>query len=152
MNKRVNAPHFFLFLLFLFHFSAIQAQIVIKSVSDNYWQCTSSDKEHNQWLAKSQFELSATNRAMEACKKQSQYPQSCKAPKESCDAIINGYSTRPMWQCTALDVMAKPWRSSFYVQRDDAALGAKNYCRQKSSLPDTCYINLLTCNNLNERM
>jgi hypothetical protein len=55
-----------------------------------------------------------------------------------------------MWQCTALDQTGEPWQSNFYSQRLDAALGAKAFCKEKSSVPDTCYINLVTCINKNE--
>jgi len=129
----------------LFSASAWSADVLIT----DYWQCTSYDKQDQQWLAKSQYERTATNKALEACKKQSKEPESCKIAKEYCESIVNGISTRPMWQCIALDLMAKPWRSNFYTNRDDAALAAKAYCQQRSGIPDSCYINLLTCKNFN---
>ncbi len=58
-------------------------------------------------------------------------------------------STTPMWICTALDFTAEPWQSNLYPHRDDAALAAKDYCKQNSNVPDTCYINMVTCRNLN---
>jgi hypothetical protein len=118
--------------------------------SGSYYQCQSFDANDNQWVAKSAFELTATNKALEACKKESKDPKSCKTAKEYCEGYVNGISTRPMWQCVAFDQMAKAWKSNFYVRPDDAALGAKAYCQDRSALPATCYINMLTCKNLNE--
>lgn len=114
------------------------------------WTCQAEDSTSKQWSGSGSFERVATNKALENCKKQSQYPVTCKTAKESCEAIINGVLTRPMWRCTALDQLSKTWKSAIYSHRDDAAIGAKDYCKEHSSMPDTCYINLLTCNNLNE--
>ena len=100
-------------------------------------------------IVDSYYQLAAINKALDACKKQSQFPANCKVAKARCEAFVNGISTRPMWQCTALDQMAKVWPSKIYVHRDDAAIAAKAYCQQGSSFPDTCYINLMTCKNLN---
>lgn len=119
--------------------------------SSSYWQCSAHDSTDKQWVAKSVYERAATNQAYDGCKKQSTNPTSCKIAKEFCEYFANGKSNRPMWQCTALDLMAKPWVSNTYSQRDDAAIAAKAYCQEQSSMPDTCYINLLTCKNLNER-
>ena len=136
------------FVSFLLTSYASQAD-VLESREKNYWQCTASDHNDKQWVARSEYERGATNKAFEGCKKESSLPTSCKVAKENCEEIVKGVSTRPMWQCTALDQMARPWRSSFYPQRDDAALGAKAYCQHNSKVPDSCYINLLTCKNMN---
>ena len=117
----------------------------------NYWQCASFDAENKEWKVKSSYELAAINKALDACKKQSKIPNSCKTARESCEVFTNGYSTRPMWRCKALDQMAKAWPSNVYSHRDDAAIAAKAYCQQGSSFPDTCYTNLMTCKNLNAR-
>lgn len=113
------------------------------------WHCTAEDAMNKQWLSISNYQKTALNTAMEACKKNSQEPQTCKTSNESCDLYINGVSTSPAWQCTALDQMAKVWRSNPYHNRDDAALAAKAFCQQRSGFPDTCYVNLLTCENTN---
>lgn len=52
-----------------------------------------------------------------------------------------------MWRCTAIDITAQPWESNFYSNRDDAALAAQAYCKENSTLPATCYINMVTCAN-----
>ena len=117
----------------------------------NYWQCTAYDDGKKQWVIKSLYERVAANKALDACKKQSTAPTSCKMRKEICEYFAHGLSTRPMWQCTALDQTAKPWMGGTYSNQDDAALGAKVYCQQHSILPGTCFINLLTCKNLSER-
>jgi hypothetical protein len=119
--------------------------------SGNYWRCTTSDAANKEWNADSTYEISAINKSFDDCKKQSGNPSTCKASKETCEMFLNGASTRPMWRCTALDQMAKLWPSNIYSHRDDAAIAAKAYCQQGSSFPDTCYINLMTCKNLNTR-
>ena len=116
----------------------------------DYWQCTASDGEDKQWVVNSTYERQATNEAYDACRKQSRIPETCKAAHEACEAFLNGVSTRPLWQCTALDRFAKPWVSNPYSHRDDAAIAAKAYCEEKSKDPDSCYINLLTCRNLRD--
>lgn len=115
----------------------------------NFWRCKAIDSSQTSWSAESSFERAAINKAYHACKKQSRYPKSCKTAREYCDAYVNGINTTPMWRCTALDQMAKAWLSAIYRKRDDAAIGAREYCKSKSSMPDSCYINLLTCRNLN---
>lgn len=117
----------------------------------NYWQCAANDNQSKQWIVRSAYERVAMTRAFDACKKQSATPISCKFDKESCEYFANGISTRPMWQCTALDQMAKPWMSDIYNTRDKAAIQSKEYCQQHSGMPESCYINLMTCKNLNER-
>jgi hypothetical protein len=117
----------------------------------SYWQCTTVDNQEKQWVAKNPYDRVAINKAYDACKKQSTNPSSCKSSKENCEYFSDGMSTRPAWRCTALDQMSKPWPSNLHTNRDDAALEAKAYCQQHSGMPDSCYINLLTCNNLNER-
>lgn len=115
------------------------------------WRCTAFDAQNRDWIFESSFELTAINKAYEACKKQSNIPSSCKAAKEACELLVNGVTTRPMWRCVALDQMAEAWPSNIYRHRDDAALAAKAYCQDHSAFPDTCYINLITCKNLNAR-
>lgn len=125
---------------------------------NNYWQCVAHDSEKKQWMVKNVYEQVASNKAFEACKKESRAPVSCKAPKASCDHFSDGTdsakqqatSSNAMWQCTALDQKATTWPGSTYSNRDEAALGAKANCRKHSSLPDTCYVNFLTCKNIND--
>ena len=112
----------------------------------SYWQCTTSDGNNKQWVLKSIYERAARAKTFDVCKKQSEIPSSCKT---DCEGFNHGVSTRPLWQCTALDQNAKPWISQAYAQRDDAAIGAKMRCKELSSVPDSCYINLSTCVNLN---
>lgn len=118
---------------------------------DSYWQCAAQDNQHKQWVVKSPYERVATTRAFEACKKQSVSPLSCKISQERCDYYSNGLSTRPMWRFLALDQMSKLWYSNIRAHRDDAALEAKAFCQKHSAMPESCYINLMTCKNLNER-
>jgi len=116
----------------------------------SYWECSAQDNDGKQWLIRNVYERVATNKAFEMCKKQSLVPKSCAIARESCDYFTDGKSTRPMWQCTSLDANAKPWLSNVYANQEDAAMNAKAYCQEKSTLPDSCYINLVACKNLNE--
>lgn len=120
-------------------------------LTGNYWRCSTYDAENKEWSMNSSYEKIALNKSYDECKKNSALPKSCKTAKETCEAFVNGVSTRPMWQCTALDQMAKTWPSNVYTHRDDAAIAARAYCQQKSAFPDTCYINLMTCKNLNNK-
>lgn len=134
--------------------SFIIPQIVL-AASDiptgNFWRCMAFDNEHKEWKVNSSYELAALNKALDACKKESKLPASCKTARESCEVFTNGSSNRPLWRCKALDQMAKSWPSNVYSHRDDAAIAATAYCQQGSSFPDTCYTNLMTCKNLNSR-
>ncbi|KTD25096.1 MULTISPECIES: hypothetical protein [Legionella] len=136
--------------LFIAHW-VISSPLAAETLEGNFWRCTAFDAENKEWTVESSYEISAVNKAFDECKKQSKIPRSCKTAKESCEAFVNGKSTRPMWRCTALDQMAKSWPSNVYTHRDDAAIAAKAYCEQNSAFPDTCYINLMTCKNLNSK-
>lgn len=117
----------------------------------NFWRCLSHDATNRQWVADDSYEIVATNKSFGACKKESPYPGTCKTSKEACELFVNGLTTRPMWMCTAFDQRATTYNSIIYSNQDDAALAAKAYCRQKSPIPDTCYIHTITCKNLNLR-
>ena len=119
--------------------------------AEGNWQCTARDSTDKEWKASSDYERVAINHAFETCKRESSLPSSCKTSKQDCETFINGVSTRPLWRCIALDQMGKPWQSNLYPHRDDAAIAAKAYCQDQSGFPDTCYINLMTCKNLNLR-
>jgi hypothetical protein len=119
--------------------------------SPDHWKCSVTDMANKTWTVDHQYQRSAINMALDACKKQSTTPGSCKAAKEACELFINGKSNRASWQCTALDQAAKPWVSNTYSQRADAAIAAKDYCKENSSAPGSCYVNLVTCKNLNGR-
>lgn len=111
------------------------------------WQCKVQDKTNKEWAAQSNYKIAAINQALDACKKQSIYPLSCRMLQGSCGESINGHSLRHHWQCTALDFRGTPWSGPSRARKDDAALAAKAYCRRYSTMPDTCYINLITCFN-----
>lgn len=128
----------------LFSVSAFSMQ------SNEYWQCIAEDESKTQWSFSSEYKKEAINKAYDDCKKQSQDPKTCRTAETLCDYIINGHSSKPIWQCTAIDQNAEAWNSNFYANKNDAALAAKAYCENKSKLPASCYINLLSCKNLNE--
>ena len=117
---------------------------------NSYWQCSSQDGTKKLWSAKNGFEKAALNQAFASCKKESDLPSTCKTSKSNCKLINHKINTNPIWYCTALDQIAETWQSIVYDRREDAALGAKAFCIAKSSVPDTCYINLISCVNLSE--
>lgn len=132
----------------------ISALLILKPLwadGASYWQCTASDSDGNQWIGKSIYERAATSKAFDACKKQSRVPASCKADVGICEGFDHGISISPMWQCTALDERGHAWNNPAYNDRDAAALTAKTLCKENSAVPESCYINLLTCKNLNQR-
>ncbi|KTC65661.1 Uncharacterised protein (plasmid) [Legionella adelaidensis] len=136
--------------LFFVNSLPLYAQVTILHPKNTYWECNAYDQDDNLWIAQSSYERSSINKALDTCKKMSKNPGTCKVAKENCFAVVNGVDTRPMWQCTAFDQMAKEWKSAYYTKRDDAALGAKAFCQDHSGMPDTCYINLMTCSNKNK--
>ncbi|OGV39212.1 MAG: hypothetical protein A3F46_08585 [Legionellales bacterium RIFCSPHIGHO2_12_FULL_42_9] len=119
------------------------------SVATNFWQCTTTDAESKVWTIDGNYQLTAINESFAACKKQSAYPKSCKTSKKNCEHFVNGQSTRPMWRCVALDRAASIWPSNVYAVRDDAALAGLAYCKDNSDIPASCYMNMITCRNLN---
>lgn len=128
------------------------------SDAHNHWKCIAYDSAKKQWEVSNKYERVALNRALDDCKKQSNTPKSCAATEEFCEffgtkekSVENASSpgARANWQCTALDQTAAPWVGKISSDKDDAALDAKATCQKKSTEPDTCYINLLTCHNLN---
>lgn len=119
--------------------------------NDSYWHCTASDSEHKQWIEQSLYERAAISKAFDACKKHSHVPASCKVDIGVCEGFDHEMSIRPVWQCTALDEQGTTWHGQTNIDMDAAALSAKALCTQRSVAPDTCYINVLTCKNLNRR-
>ena len=137
----------FCFLLLLSFSTELFAEQV--DPNTNYWQCTAHDRTNKQWTTNSYYQKVALNFALAYCKQQSPVPASCRAGRGNCAHFINGVNTRPMWQCTALDAFATPWRSDLFSDREDAALAAQAYCQQNSTIPETCYIFTLLCDNKN---
>ena len=115
------------------------------------WECVAKDGNNKQWVAQSNYQRNADIRALEFCKRESNVPATCQTLDSDCDFLINGRSTRPLWHCVALDFTATPWNGNPSRDRTNAALSAKDICRTQSKVPDSCYINMLTCTNLNAR-
>lgn len=137
-------------LILLLSLAASASSVYAESmVSGDYWQCTTHDGTNKQWGAVSIYKKIALNFAFASCKKESVAPATCRTTQSNCEQFIQGVSIKPMWKCTALDRTATAWRSDAYSQRYDAAFGAKAYCQQKSRVPGTCYVNLITCSNKN---
>ncbi|KTD23441.1 Uncharacterised protein [Legionella lansingensis] len=120
-------------------------------IDTTFWKCKAHDAENRDWYGHNDYQLTAINRAFEACKRQSRVPATCKTSKQDCEMIVNGMSIRPMWRCVALDEAATPWMSNIYDDADDAAIAAKAYCQENSAIPETCYVYPFTCRNLNPR-
>ena len=119
--------------------------LLLLANDSSYWQCSTMDNDNKQWVFKNRYERAARGRTMEACKQQSQAPNSCKT---DCEEFYHGISTRPAWQCTALDENAKPWVSHIYSRRDEAAIAAKKRCEEHSTIPESCILHFFTCKNL----
>jgi hypothetical protein len=119
--------------------------------NQDYWICRTQDINQMEWTAKSEYQKIALNLAFDACKKRSKNPSTCKASTEACEGFHLGKSTKSFWRCTALDRAADYWRSNYYHHKDDAIMAAKAYCKSKSSVPETCYVNVITCININEQ-
>ena len=113
------------------------------------WECSAYDVHYREWKTPSVYQRLAINRALDVCKKESETPSSCTVAQEQCEQFVNGKSTRPLWRCIALDDRAKKWVSNVYSKRDDAAIAALDYCKANSASSQSCYINLLTCKDLN---
>ena len=143
----MSSNNYVYLLLFLLPTTGITAPL---PETGSFWQCTIQDKAHKTWSAKSPYQKVAIILAFENCKKESADPKSCATSATNCEGFYLGMSTNPMWQCTALDLTAAFWTSNFYTNREDAALAAKDFCKQKSTVPESCYINLVTCRNMNE--
>ena len=110
-----------------------------------YWKCVSQDAKNKRWLSESNFQKSALNKAFAACKKNSIMPLSCNKLASNCEGYNQKKESAGNWQCSALDKNADIWQSNFSALRDEAATGARNYCKSKSAVPDTCYINWSSC-------
>lgn len=134
-------PKFYIITLLLF-----MAKTVFALVDDSsYWQCTISDVTGKTWLSKSPYKKVAMHVALEFCKKESNAPESCKNTSDQCLGVNQMPVFGLQWQCTAIDFAAEAWKSEFFPHRDEAALRAKSFCKNKSHLPETCYTNLVTC-------
>jgi hypothetical protein len=134
-----------LFFFFLF------LPIVGFAIEDN-WICKAHDVAHQEWAAKNAYQKMAINFAFAYCKKQSKNPMSCKVSETDCEGFQQGISTKPFWRCTALDAQAAGWNSNYYANREEAGLAALSYCKAKSPAPETCFINLITCLNVNKQL
>ena len=124
----------------------------------DYWQCLAVDKDNKNWSSQNAFKRIAMYRAFESCKKESTNPSSCKNDENACQYFGDqvktlsssmNYNSSAQWQCTALDKTAKNWSGNPSSNQDDAALNAKAACRAESTIPDTCYVNMLTCVDMN---
>ncbi len=130
-------------------FSVTYANIGAMKGANSFWLCKAYDQDHHQWMSKSPYQQVAINQAYDLCKKQSKQPSSCKTAKEYCENYFNGRPISPKWQCTAIDELAQSWKGDYYRTMEDAAVGARQLCKQQSGAADSCYVNLLTCKNLN---
>lgn len=137
--------NWYIFCLILLPFACFGASFV----NSDYWQCVTHDQNNNRWSAQNEYQKVAINLAFSACKKESSAPKTCKTSSDDCEGFYQGISIKPLWRCAAMDKIASVWRSRWYNQRQDAALAAKAYCRDNSSVAESCYVNLITCKNLN---
>lgn len=129
-------------------------QHTLAASKPSYWECTAHDDTKQQWTAKNPYRLLANNHALDACKKQSHHPTSCVSLTKDCHYSdhhelplkkLNSLTESSGWQCTALDRNANVWHNHTHPQQEAAALEAKSSCQRNSRIPDTCYVNLITC-------
>lgn len=118
--------------------------------SDNYWQCTLRDATKQVWQTRNIYRQMAVIQSLAECKKASTIPRSCRLNAMSCEHFISGVSSNPLWRCVALDRTATAWPSDFSNSRIQAAFSAKDFCKQRSIVPETCYLNFVTCATQNE--
>ena len=130
----------FVFLLIFLTSSILNAKQI------DFWNCKSSDARSNTWQAQSKYLKKALNLAYDGCKKASLVPKSCIMSRNNCLRYYNG--SKRLWQCSAIDFKAKLYPSSTMEVRYKAALDAKEYCKKKSSMPATCFINMATCKTI----
>lgn len=116
----------------------------------NYWACKSTDSAHKQWSKNERYQKAALMYSLTECKKNSQFPKSCSNSQDDCEYYANGVSTTPHWRCTALDGEGAPWTSRYRVNREGAAVEAKKRCTHNSKIPDTCYIDVIMCQSIDE--
>ena len=135
---RIDFHRYFLLVLFL------------PTVGWSAWQCTAIDSTNNQWEARYSFQKMAINIALDLCKKSSTHPTTCRVSAQNCKGLNLEANSELLWRCTALDRSAATWNSNFYSDKTEAAMAAMNFCNSKSSLPDTCYLNFVTCMNSND--
>ncbi len=129
----------------------IMIYIPISFATNDYWHCTTFDNQYHEWIADNYDQLIAINQSFDACKHSSNVPKTCQTSKNNCEQFINNKNTKPMWVCPAFDQSGNRWLSNTYTIREDAAIAANDYCKQKSLKPHSCYVNLITCNNINKK-
>jgi hypothetical protein len=117
----------------------------------NFWKCEAEDITHKSWVVQHEYRRVAITISFDQCKKESTEPRTCRTSKTGCYFFADGIDMTPLWRCMALDQLSKTWYSNLYTTRDDAALGARSYCQQRSGFPDTCYVNLLTCKTIESK-
>jgi hypothetical protein len=131
-------------------FCLLIPKLLIGSTLTN-WVCNATDGDKKTWSINHTYQRAAMGLAIDACKKQSRVPLTCKMRESNCDYFINGISTKPMWQCQALDRKGEPWKGLLKPEREEAALSAKAICKENSAIPDTCYSYVFTCINIQEK-
>lgn len=136
-----------LFLFLSFWISSLHAVMNITEII--IWQCDSHDATEQSFSVFSGSEWSSLRDSMKLCKKESSNPKTCQVSRENCEALVNGQSISPWWQCKAMDSLGYVWIGSFYRVPDNAILGAKARCYTFSAAPATCFTSFFTCKKLN---
>lgn len=144
----IHYPRYCMLLLLSASYSSFALNIIVKQ---DLWQCTLQDSTKKEWVAQNAFQKIAFNKTLDLCKKESKQPANCTSEVVKCEQLIMGSRNKPAWKCTALDMNAEAWRSNEHPGRIEAAFAAKGYCRHKSLVPDTCYVNMVTCVNKGAR-
>jgi hypothetical protein len=123
---------------------------IVSVAAEPFWECIAHDKANKPWVGKNAYQKMAINLSFAACKKGSQYPETCRITVNNCTGYHLGLSSKPFWHCAAFDQSGAQWMGNYYTTKDDAAMAAKEYCQSKSSTPGSCYVNMIACTNINE--
>lgn len=108
------------------------------------WLCSAFDSNKIRWQAQHEHRMEAARQATLACRRDSSHPATCTQAYQDCqktDIDINA----PAWVCIAVDASAQSWHSNPYPNQADAAIAAQDYCKSKSTVPDTCFVNTISC-------
>lgn len=112
------------------------------------WHCTATDQQQRFWTIDTPYEKVSQMKVLDRCRKESAVPTSCQVSHTTCDMTLHGVTQRPLWQCTAIDRKAHAWKSTVFSQQYEAVAAAKADCHNQSTVPLSCYVNLMTCVNL----
>lgn len=115
-----------------------------QSLYASTWLCSAYDSKKIRWQAQYEHRMEAARQATLACRRDSSEPASCTQGMQDCQKTDKD-TNAPAWVCIAVDANAQSWHSNPYPNPADAAIAATDYCKSKSAVPDTCFVNTISC-------